>query len=321
MKTFSVFQNDAGQRLDKFLQKAAPLLPVSLLYKSIRQKNIKLNGKRCVPGVKLTAGDVVSLYLPDEFFAPRPLPFLGAPPDINVVYEDEHILLVNKPQGLLVHEGDGQGSDTLIWRILHYLYKKGDFDPQTEQSFTPALCNRIDRNTGGIVIAAKSFEALQILSEKIKARQVTKLYMCIIYGIMAHKSGTLKGYHQKDAESNTVRITREPAAGSKTALTRYRILAERGGKSLVEAELLTGRTHQIRAQFAAAGYPILGDSKYGSDRRNALLKNRQALLAYKVIFSFTTPAGALDYLAGKSFEIDVPFAGEFDGFFCNIPIL
>ncbi len=286
-------------------------MPASLLYRAIRQKDIKINGARCQPGDKLGAGDTVRVYLPDDVLdTEESLPFLAAPPVVEVVYEDEQILLCNKPQGLLVHEDDSRAEDTLIARILHYLYRKGEWNPREEHSFTPALCNRIDRNTGGIVIAAKTFEALQILSEKIRLREVEKYYLCIVHGCPEQKSGTLKGYHVKDAAANTVTISKKPVPGAKIALTRYRVLETRGNKSLLEVELLTGRTHQIRAQMAAMGHPLWGDAKYGNSRENARLGNRQALWAYKITFAFTTSAGPLEYLKGRSFSIPVPFAGE-----------
>ena len=293
------------------MRKAAPRLPASLLYRAIRQKDIKINGTRCQPGDKLAAGDTVRVYLPDDVLSTEEsLPFLAAPPVVEVVYEDEQILLCNKPQGLLVHEDDSRVSDTLIARILHYLYRKGEWNPEEEHSFTPALCNRLDRNTGGIVIAAKTFEALQMLSEKIRLREVEKYYLCIVHGKPEQPSGTLKGYHVKDAAANTVTISKKPVPGSKIALTRYRVLETQRDKSLLEVELLTGRTHQIRAQLAAMGHPLWGDAKYGSSRENARLGNRQALWAYKLTFAFTTPAGSLEYLRGRSFSIPVPFAGE-----------
>ena len=314
MKSFEIGKNDAGQRLDKFLRKAAPGLPASLFYKAIRQKDIKINKKRCQPGDKLKEGDVVSVYLPGELFVPKTHLFLTAAAELDIVYEDDNIILLNKPQGLLSHEGDTPGPDTLIARVQRYLYQSGTWDPQKENSFTPALCNRIDRNTCGIVIAAKNFEALQILSEKLRQREITKLYLCVLHGVPENKSGLLRGYLSKDGSAKRVQVAQEPVPGAKTALTKYRVLAQRGGKSLVEAELITGRTHQIRAQFADIGHPIWGDAKYGSSRENKLLGNKQALCAYKLIFSFTTPGGLLDYLAGKSFQIKAPFAADFPGY-------
>ena len=310
LKSFEIGSNDAGQRLDKFLRKAVPGLPESLLYKGIRQKNIKVNKKRCQPGDLLSEGDLLQVYLPDDLFTPRQHPFLGAKAELDIVYEDDHLLLCNKPQGLLVHEGEGHSPDTLIGRVQHHLFKSGWWDPARENSFAPALCNRIDRNTSGIVIAAKTFPALQVLTEKIRQRQVDKLYLAIVHGAPKAKSGLLKGYLQKDERAGRVQVSTRPLPGGKTALTKYRVLDSRGGKSLVEAELLTGRTHQIRAQFAEAGFPLWGDAKYGDSRENRQLQNRQALCAYKVVFSFTTPAGPLDYLKGKSFSIRPPFEWE-----------
>lgn len=314
MKTLIIGQNDAGQRLDKFLQKAAPLLPKSLMYKYIRLKRIKLNGKRCELAQKLVSGDRLDLYIGDEFF-PEPdntLAFLSAPGGVNVVYEDENILLADKPAGMLVHEDGGGDPDTLINRILRYLYEKGEYRPGEELSFTPALCNRIDRNTGGIVIAAKNFASLQILNQKIKDREIAKLYLCVVMGSLDRKSNTLKGYHVKDAQTNSVRITPSPVPGCKTALTKYRVLREYDGLSLLEIELLTGRTHQIRAHMASIGHPLLGDTKYGVNRMNKGNSQRyQALYSYKLIFTFKTDAGILNYLKDRAFEVEsVPFMAD-----------
>ncbi|MCL2857388.1 MAG: RluA family pseudouridine synthase [Oscillospiraceae bacterium] len=312
MKSFTVGKNDAGQRLDKFLSKAAPGLPGSLLYKGIRRKNIKVGSKRATPGQKLEEGDIVSVYLPDDVLQPREHPDLEASAQLEIVYEDDNILLLNKPQGLLAHQGEGPDTDdTLIARVQRYLYQSGGWSPEVENSFAPALCHRIDRNTSGLVIAAKTAEALRVISEKLREREVTKLYICIVHGVPKNKAGLLKGYLCKDKSLGRVRVEQRPFPGGKTALTKYRVLAEQEGKSLVEAQLLTGRTHQIRAQFAAVGHPLWGDAKYGNSRENKLLGNKQALCAYKLIFSFATPAGPLGYLRGKAFEIAVPFAKDF----------
>lgn len=313
MKCLIIGPNDAGQRLDKFLRKAVPLLPPALLYKYIRIKRIKLDGKRCDNATKLQEGSKLELYISDEFFAPRKLPFLAAPRGLTVVYEDENLLLVDKPAGLLVHEDDSEQADTLIHRVQRYLYEKGDYRPGEENSFTPALCNRIDRNTGGIVIAAKTFEALQLLSDKIKHREIAKFYLCVVHGVPAEKEALLKGYHVKDAATNTVRIYKTPIPGCKTALTRYRVLAAGGDTSLLEIELLTGRTHQIRAHMASIGHPLVGDTKYGLNRMNRDRSQRfQALYSYKLTFTFPTDAGALNYLRGRTFRVDkVDFAAPF----------
>lgn len=309
MKILLVGINDAGQRLDKFLQKAVPFLPKSLLYKYIRLKRIKLNNKRCDISQKLETGDELALYIGDEFFEQNPVPFLDAPRGLRIVYEDENILLADKPSGMLVHEDKTEYKDTLINRVLRYLFEKNEYIPENELSFTPALCNRIDRNTGGIVIAAKNAEALRIINEKIKNREITKLYLCLVHGVLDKKSNILKGYHTKDAETNTVRIASSPVEGAKTALTKYKVLRELNDSSLLEVELLTGRTHQIRAHMASIGHPLIGDTKYGVNRMNkGHTQKHQALYSYKLIFSFKTDAGILNYLKDKAFEVEsIPF--------------
>ena len=315
MKEFTITQNDAGQRLDRFLSKAVPLLPESLMQKYIRLKRIKLGGKRVERNTRLNVGDVLQLYINDEFFetpkAENAYLTVSAP-KLNIVYEDENILLVDKKPGLAVHPHDGaEYGKTLIDHIQAYLYVKREWRPREENSFTPALCNRIDRNTGGIVIAAKNAEALRILNQKIKDREIDKRYLCIVHGTPKPPEGRLEGYLFKDAKENRVYITKKMQPGAKTAVTFYRTLQSKNGLSLVECELLTGRTHQIRAQMAAAGWPLLGDGKYGKlDKRYD--RKYQALYSYKLRFAFTTESGILEYLNGKSFEVaSVDFVQEY----------
>ena len=315
MKEFTIGSNDAGQRLDRFLAKAVPLLPASLAQKYIRLKRIKCNGARAQRDTRLQAGDVLQLYINDEFFE-KPREDNGyltvASPKLNIVYEDDHILLVDKRPGLAVHPHDGaEYGRTLIDHIQAYLYQKGQWKPRQEHSFTPALCNRIDRNTGGIVIAAKTAEALRVMNQKIKDRELDKRYLAIVEGTPRPKEGSLKGYLFKDAKENRVFVTDTPQAGSKSCQTNYRVLTSGGGLSLVECELITGRTHQIRAQFAHAGHPLLGDGKYGKLNKNCN-RSYQALYSYKLTFTFTTDAGELEYLNGKSFRVEqVDFVGEY----------
>ena len=315
MKEFTITQNDAGQRLDRFLAKAVPLLPASLAQKYIRIKRIKLNGGRAERDSRLQAGDVLQLYINDEFFdKPREdNAFLTvATPKLNIVYEDEHILLVDKRPGLAVHPHDGaEYGRTLIDHIQAYLYQKREWRPREENSFTPALCNRIDRNTGGIVIAAKTAEALRVMNQKIKDRELDKRYLAIVEGTPKPREGSLKGYLFKDEKKNRVFVTDKMQPGAKTCQTNYKVLTGANGLSLVECELITGRTHQIRAQFAHAGHPLLGDGKYGKLNKN-FDRNYQALYSYKLTFSFTTDAGGLDYLNGKSFQVEkVDFVSEY----------
>ena len=315
MKEITIGSNDAGQRLDRFLSKAVPLLPASLAQKYIRLKRIKLNGGRAQRDSRLQAGDLLQLYINDEFFdKPREdNAFLTvAVPKLQIVYEDEHILLADKRPGLAVHPHDGaEYGKTLIDHIQAYLYQKREWRPREENSFTPALCNRIDRNTGGIVIAAKTADALRILNQKIKDRELDKRYLAIVEGTPKPKEGSLKGYLFKDARKNRVFVTDSPQPGSKSCQTNYKVLASQNGLSLVECELITGRTHQIRAQFAHAGHPLLGDGKYGKlDKR--FDRSYQALYSYKLTFDFSTDAGVLAYLNGKQFTVShVDFVTEY----------
>ena len=315
MKELTIGTNDAGQRLDRFLAKAVPLLPASLAQKYIRLKRIKRNGQRADRDTRLEAGDVLQLYINDEFFdKPREdnAYLTVASPKLNIVYEDEHILLVDKRPGLAVHPHDGaEYGRTLIDHIQSYLYQKREWRPREENSFTPALCNRIDRNTGGIVIAAKTAEALRVMNQKIKDREMDKRYLAIVEGSPKPRDGSLKGYLFKDAKKNRVFVTDHPQEGAKTCQTNYKTLVSKNGLSLVECELITGRTHQIRAQFAHAGHPLLGDGKYGKlDKKYD--RNYQALYSYKLTFAFSTDAGALDYLNGKSFRVEkVDFVEEY----------
>ena len=313
MKEFTIGPNDAGQRLDRFLAKAVPLLPASLAQKYIRLKRIKCNGKRIERDTRLNTGDILQLYINDEFFdKPREdnAYLTVANPKLNIVYEDEHILLVDKRPGLAVHPHDGADfGKTLIDHIQAYLYQKKEWKPREENAFTPSLCNRIDRNTGGIVIAAKTAEALRVLNQK--DREMDKRYLAIVEGTPKPREGSLKGYLFKDAKKNRVFVTDTPQAGSKSCQTNYKTIVSKNGLTLVEFELITGRTHQIRAQFAHAGHPLLGDGKYGKlDKR--FDRNYQALYSYKLTFDFTTDAGSLAYLNGKSFRVEqVDFVEEY----------
>ena len=316
MREFTAGKNDAGQRLDRWLSKTVPLLPAPLAQKYIRLKRVKLNGKGARRDTRLSAGDVLQLYINDEFFdAPAPEnAFLSVfKPQLDIVYEDENLLLVNKRPGLLVHPDEHEYINTLITHIQAYLYQKKEWDPRKEHAFTPALCNRIDRNTGGIVIAAKTAEALRVMNQKIKDREIEKYYLCAIHGRMAPPQGRLEGYILKNEAKNQVAVHKTPVPGGRTAITLYKTLQVKDGLSLIECELITGRTHQIRAQFAAAGHPLLGDGKYGRNRDNRVYERKfQALWSYKLVFSFTTDAGALNYLKGRSWEVqDIDFVTEY----------
>ena len=315
MKEFTIGPNDAGQRLDRFLAKAVPLLPASLAQKYIRIKRIKLGGGRVDRDTRLKVGDVLQLYINDEFFdKPREdnAYLTVANPKLNIVYEDDQILLVDKRPGLAVHPHDGaEYGRTLIDHIQSYLYQKREWRPREENSFTPALCNRIDRNTGGIVIAAKTADALRIMNQKIKDRELDKRYLAIVEGTPKPRDGSLKGYLFKDAKKNKVFVTDKPQPGAKSCQTNYKTLATANGLTLVECELITGRTHQIRAQFAHAGHPLLGDGKYGKLDKQ-FDRSYQALYSYKLTFTFTTDGGVLEHLNGRCFQVkNVDFVQEY----------
>lgn len=308
MTEITIQKNDAGQRADRFLSKAYPNLKMSLVCKLMRKKRIKLNEAKVEPNAILKEGDVFRFYLSEELLSKKPVErtndFRDISAEINVVYEDENILLCDKPCGLVVHEDNDNSADTLINRILSYLYQKGEFDPENEQSFTPALVNRIDRNTSGIVIAAKNAEALRILNQKVRDREIEKLYLCAVFGCPKQRESTLTAYLKKLSEENRVIVSDKPQPDFLTIKTKYRVLQSKGELSLVEVDLLTGRTHQIRAHFAHIGCPLLGDGKYGENAQNKKYNAKtQALCSYKLKFKFTTDAGILSYLDGREFSI------------------
>ena len=317
MREFTIGQNDAGQRLDRWMSKTLPVLPAPLAQKYIRIKRVKLNGKGAKRDTRLQKGDLLQLYINDEFFE-TPTPenaFLSVfKPQLNIVYEDENLMLLDKRPGMVVHPDETERVNTLITHIQAYLYQKKEWSPYWENSFAPALCNRIDRNTGGIVIAAKNAETLRIMNQKIKDREVEKSYLCIVLGTPKPAEGRLENFLVKDEGKKQVFVHNKPVEGGRTAVTLYRTLAKRNGLSLVECRLITGRTHQIRAQMAAAGHPLLGDGKYGRERENKRLgkTNGQALYSYKLSFPFTTDAGCLEGLKGKEWTVtDVPFVEEY----------
>ena len=308
MRIITVNKNDAGQRLDKFLSKAVKGLPTSMMYKLIRTKKIKVNRKRTEQKYILVEGDEIQLFIKEEFFD-SPEKDIGAldriVPKLNVLYEDENIMLLNKRPGVLVHEDSDAGENTLIMHVKAYLCQKGEYDPYAEQSFAPALCNRIDRNTGGIVIAAKNAEALRVMNERIKFDCLTKTYLCLVHGIPKQRSAELRGFLKKDSKNNTVEVRDKEFSGSKEIITRYRVLDSKNYVSLLEIDLITGRTHQIRAHMSHMGHSLVGDGKYGINRdERAKGYKYQALYAYKLYFKETEREDLLSYLEGKTFTLD-----------------
>ncbi len=276
------------------------------MYKAIRNKRIKLNGRRAEISSRLCEGDTVQMYLNDEFFDSVPeTEFMSVSSALNIIYEDDNIMLLDKKNGMVVHEDDDNTADTLINRVKRYLYEKGEYDPGAENSFAPALCNRLDRNTGGIVIAAKNAESLRILNQKIRDREIEKYYLCVTVGVPPKKADTVTAYLEKDSASNTVKVTDRKSGTNKTIVTSYRIIRDNGSLALVEIKLGTGRTHQIRAHMAHIGCPLLGDGKYGINRINREYKVKtQALYSYRLKFAFSSESGCLDYLDGKEFRAD-----------------
>lgn len=299
MKELTITKNDASQRLDKFLTKYLPKMPKSMLYKSLRKNCVRINGKHVKDGAyMLKEGDRLNLYLKDEFFD-EASSFTPVPYKLDIIYEDDNLLLINKAAGIVVHADDRNTAGTLIEQVQSYLYEKGEYRPNDEHSFSPALCNRLDRNTSGIIIAAKNAEALRAVNEKIRDREIRKFYLCIVDGII-EGSGTLNDNLTRG--NKQVKITKNPTENSKAVSLNYRAVSRSGNRTLLEIELLTGRTHQIRAQLAAAGHALTGDTKYSGIKSHG----RYKLASYKLEFKLNGKS-VLDYLNGRVFEIKPDF--------------
>ena len=306
MRELVVKKNDANQRLDKFLLKKFKTMPKKMAYMYIRKKCVKVNGKKATPEVMLKENDLLTFYIKDEFFdniQEENYEFLKAPKTLKIIYEDENIILLDKKPGVIVHQDKSYHFDCLLLRLQHYLYDNGEYNPKEENCFAPALVNRIDRNTGGIVIGAKNAESLRILNQKMKDRELHKFYLCLLINRPKKDNAILSDYLIKNEKTNKVTVLKNEKQGAKKILTKYSVLETNNNLTLCEVELLTGRTHQIRAHMSSIGCPILGDNKYGNKKLNQKYSlSKQCLYSYKLAFDFTTDSGILSYLDKKDFS-------------------
>ena len=309
MKEIVAGKNDAGQRLDKFLSKKFKNLPYSMMYKLIRKKDITVNRNRTKENYIVFENDLIRIFAPDDVLDEKAPKRSVARADVSVVYEDENIIIVDKESGLLVHSDDNEDGDTLIDRITAYLIKKGEFAPESENSFAPALCNRIDRNTEGLVVAAKNAQALREMNYIIKERLVKKIYLAAVHGVLTPKNGEIKLLLEKESSGNIVRVKDRQTKNSKNAVTAYKTISVSANKnlSLVEIELITGRTHQIRVSFSHIGHPLLGDGKYAVNKKDREMGyTSQALCAYSLTFKGCKKSALLGYLEGMTVTAKKP---------------
>ena len=298
MRELMISENDSGQRVDRFLTKALPLLPKNLLYKYIRNKKIKVNGHRCEIAQRLQSGDRIQCYIKEEFFAQgrKDTTFLQIHAALQTLYEDAQILIAFKPAGILSQKDQSGIQDNMNDRLRHYLYVRHAYDPMHEQSFTPAFAHRLDRNTEGILIAGKTAAALRCLNEKIKTHEIEKYYLALAEGELKPKEADLIFYYNKDIRNNKAVLYREPSENTKQIHTHYRLIQTIGKNSLAEVQLFTGKSHQIRASFAMIHHPLIGDKKYGVKQADGF--GNQALCAYKLRFAFKDDC-CLSYLKDR----------------------
>jgi 23S rRNA pseudouridine955/2504/2580 synthase len=285
MKQITITENEGEQRLDRFLRKYLKDYKLGDIYKLFRTNNIKVNNKKQKENYMLQSGDIIQLYISDEIKI-EAKKVVGSSKPIDIIYEDDNLLLVNKPFGVLTHPDSPGDNDTLIDRALYYLQQKENYS--SSATFTPSVCNRLDRNTGGIVVVAKNYTALKSVNKLIRERKVKKLYLCVVKGNIK-EAGEVKNFLLKDEEENKVAIVDQEQEGARGVHTKYKPLKSNQEYTLVEVELITGRPHQIRAHFASIGHPIVGDIKYGDRQTNRIFKenfklNHQFLYAYKLKF-------------------------------------
>lgn len=302
MKEFIITEKDSNIRLDKFMARVMPTVKSGEIYKSLRKKKIRVNGKHQDGTYRLLNGDVIQMYISDDFFETKTPHFSWqtANPNISVIYEDNNIIIADKPSGMPSQDIDGN-RDSLESRIRSYLYKNGEIDLETSPIFIPSLCHRIDRNTSGLVIAAKNSASLRIINQKIKNKEIRKFYLCETEYSPNPLSGIIKGWLLKDEKQRKMFFNNHKMNNSTYCETIYKTVKP-GTPALVEAELITGRTHQIRACLSHIGCPLVGDIKYGA--KNDGKKDFQHLISHKLIFEFKGDNGILDYLNGMTVCID-----------------
>lgn len=307
--------NETDLRVDKLVKRMLPQAPLSFIYKMFRKKDVKVNNKKVDITYKLKKDDIVSIYITDLFLKKFQTEKVSIDKkiseykfNIDIIYEDDNICIVNKPRGLLVHEDEGNTSSNLQKKFIRYLQSKNEYDPSNETNFVPGPVHRLDRNTSGICILAKNLMATHELLELFKVKdEIEKTYLALVCGV-ADKHGTIDIPLIKN--SKTKRVTPCPIEkGGKTAITKYKRIKNYGDVSLVEVELLTGRTHQIRVHFQSIKHPIVGDAKYGDLSVNKFFSDvyrlkDQFLHAYK--FSFKDVKGELSYLSGRTFIAKLP---------------
>ncbi len=309
MKEIIVDKNESDQRLDRFLKKYLDKAPQGFVYKMIRKKNIKLNGVKAQPENTIYEGDKIQLYLSDETIEK----FIAEKVEIkstlipNIIYEDDNILLINKPVGILSHGASKEFEENIVDSMISYLIQKGEYVPRIEKTFTPSICNRLDRNTSGIIIGAKNYQTLKLINDAIKEGKIRRFYKTIVYGSM-ERAFTAEGFLSKNEDKNKVKILPDDIEGTKKVITVINPLKVKNGYTLLEIELITGRTHQIRAHLSSMGYPIIGDRKYGDKTINKKFNDKysldnQWLHGYKIEFKGLD--GELKYLNGKIFVGDL----------------
>ena len=306
MREIKITKQEESQRLNKFLAKYLNKAPKGFIYKMIRKKNIKINDAKVDGSEILSDGDILQLYLSDEtiekFMEEK---YVNEDADsLSIIFEDENILIVDKPLGVLSHPDSGADRNTLIDRILNYLYKKGEFDTDISSSFTPAICNRLDRNTGGLVVCGKNLGTVQQINKTILDNNMKKYYLAIVKGVIKEK-GILKGYHAKDDATNQVKISEKEFENSKKVHTEYEPIKYTDDFTMLKINLITGKTHQIRAHLQSINHPIVGDRKYGDKEINNWVKekfavNNQLLHAQEIFFEKSD--GIIKYLEGQAFS-------------------